>query len=137
MPYDDAVCRLYSSEGTLIVEIGSASDKREMITYERVLSPTNMRLEIGVPEYHIRDDIAWTSLITLAVLLSGILILGLLLRQIGRERDAFTRIDTANKVMEKEIIFLELEVGIPIQDNFIIMEIDKDIKIKEEEDIII
>ena len=28
MPYDDAVCRLYSSEGTLIVEIRSASDER-------------------------------------------------------------------------------------------------------------
>ena len=113
MPYDDAVCRLYSSEGTLIVEIGSASDKREMIMYERVLSPTNMRLVIGVPEYHIRDDIAWTSLITLAVLLSGILILGLLLRQIGRERDAFTRIDTANKVMEKELqIASTIQMGI-------------------------
>lgn len=113
LPYDDAFCQLFSSNDILIVESGNAADMREMIVFEKVLEPTDMRLVIGVPKHHIRDDIAQTSLITLAVLLSGILIIGILLRHIRKEHDAFTRIETANKVIEKELqIASRIQLGI-------------------------
>ncbi len=111
-PYEDAVCRLLSTDGSLIVEIGSG-EMKDMIIKEKILSPTDMRLVIGVPKRHIRIDITRTSLITLAVLLFGFLTLGFLLLHIRREREAYTRVETTNKLMEKELqIASHIQAGI-------------------------
>ena len=111
-PYDDAVCQLFSDEGTLIVGCGHTARIHDRIVFERVLAPTDMRLVIIVPKCHIRNGIAGISLITLAVLLSGILIIGLLLRHIRKEQDAYTRMEMANKVVEKEMqIAHDIQMG--------------------------
>ncbi|MBO7457602.1 MAG: SpoIIE family protein phosphatase [Paludibacteraceae bacterium] len=102
-PYDDAICQLYSADGTLIVGSGDATALRDMIEFEKVLSPTDMRLVISVPKCHIRREITSISLITLSVLLSGLLIIGLLLHHIRKEHDAFVRMETTNKLMEREM----------------------------------
>ena len=112
-PYDDAVCQLFSTDGTLIVRSGDASDMHDMIAFEKVLSPTDMRLVISVPKYHIRRGIADISLITLSVLLTGILVIGLLLYHIKREQDAFVRMQTTNQLMEREMqIAHDIQMGI-------------------------
>jgi len=112
-PYDDAVCQLFSADGTLMVGSEDATEFRDMIVLEKVLEPTAMRLVINVPKCHIREEIAAISLITFAVLLSGILVIGLLLRHIRKEHDAFTRVETANKVLEKEMqIAHDIQMGI-------------------------
>ena len=113
-PYDDAVCELFSSDGTLIVGCGHTTKHiHDRIVFEKVLSPTNMRLVITVPKCHIRNGIAGISLITLAVLLAGLLTIGLLLRHIRKEHDAFVRIETTNKLMEKEMqIAHDIQMGI-------------------------
>jgi len=112
-PYDDAVCELFSTNDSLIVGCGHTADIRDRIVFEKVLFPTDMRLVISVPKCHIREGIAGVSLITLSVLLSGILIIGLLLRHIRKEQDAFTRIEMANKVIEKEMqIAHDIQMGI-------------------------
>ena len=86
---------------------------RDMIAFEKVLSPTDMRLVISVPKYHIRRGIADISLITLSVLLTGILVIGLLLYHIKREQDAFVRIQTTNQLMEREMqIAHDIQMGI-------------------------
>ena len=112
-PYDDAVCELFSSDGTLIVGCGDTTKHiHDRIVFEKVLSPTNMRLVIRVPTCHIRNGIAGISLITLAVLLAGILTIGLLMRHIRKEHDAFVRIETTNKLMEKEMqIAHDIQMG--------------------------
>ena len=102
-PYDDAVCQLLSKDGKLIVGCGHTSDIRDKIVFEKVLSPTNMRLVIIVPKCHIREGIMNISLITFAVLFAGLLAIGVLLYHIRKEHDAITRMETANKVMEKEM----------------------------------
>lgn len=112
-PYDDAVCQLFSTDSSLIVGCGHTVDLSDRIVFEKVLSPTDMRLVIIVPKCHIREGIMNISLITLSVLLSGILILGLLLRHIKKERDAFIRIQTTNKLMEHEMqIAHDIQMGI-------------------------
>lgn len=103
MPYDDAACQLSSEDGTLIVSCGNVEHINDMIVCKKQLSPTDMWLVIGVPKHHISDAIAGINLITFLVLLSGILVIGLLLRHIKKEQDAFVRVQTANKVMEKEL----------------------------------
>ena len=111
-PYEDAVCQLFSADGTLIVGSGQATKSYDMIVFEKVLEPTDMRLVISVPKCHIREDIARLSLITLAVLLSGVLIIGLLLYHIRREHDALVRMEMANKVIEKEMqIAHDIQMG--------------------------
>ena len=112
-PYDDAVCQLFSADGTLIVGSGDTTKLFDMITFEKVLSPTAMRLVISVPKCHIRREIAAISLITLSVLLSGLLIIGFLLYHIRLEQDAFVRMQTANKLMEREMqIAHDIQMGI-------------------------
>ena len=112
-PYDDAVCQLFSDDGTLIVGCGHKADQHDRIVFEKTLSPTDMRMVITVPKRHIRRGIAGVSLITLSVLLSGILIIGLLLHHIKKEQDAFTRMETTNKLMEKEMqIAHDIQMGI-------------------------
>ncbi len=72
-----------------------------------------MRLVISVPKYHIRQGIADISLITLSVLLTGILVIGLLLYHIKREQDAFVRMQTTNQLMEHELeIAHDIQMGI-------------------------
>ena len=111
-PYDDAVCQLYSADGTLIVGTGEATELHDMIVLEKVLEPMDMRLVIYIPKCHIRNEIAGISLITLAVMLSGILIIGLLLYHIRKEHDAFVRMETSNKLMEKEMqIAHDIQMG--------------------------
>lgn len=117
-PYDDAVCQLFSTDGTLIVSSGDTTKMYDMISFETVLSPTDMRLVITVPKCHIRNEIASISLITLSVLLAGILVIGLLLHHIRKQQDAFVRMETANKLMEKEMqIAHDIQMGILKGDN--------------------
>ena len=112
-PYDDAVCQLLSTDGTLIVGSGKVNKAYDMIVFEKVLEPTDMRLVIHVPKCHIRESIAQISLITLSVLLIGVLAIGFLLYHIKKERDAFTRMEMANKVIEKEMqIAHDIQMGI-------------------------
>ena len=103
MPYDDAACQLFSKDGTLIVDCGNVEHIDDMLVCKKQLSPTNMWLVIGVPKRHISEAITSISLITFSVLMSGILFVGLLLRHIKREHDAFVRVETASQVMEKEM----------------------------------
>ena len=101
-PYDDAVCQLYSTNGTLIVECGEG-DMDGMIVMGKTLSPLNMRLVIGVPHNHVWKSVRGISLLTLAVLLTGIFAAGWLIRRIWRDHEAYARTETAKKLMEKEL----------------------------------
>ena len=100
-PYDDAVCQLFSHKGTLIVKSGDVGTDG-MIVREKILSPTNMRLVIGVPKSHVWKGMRNVSLLTLAVLLVGIII-GWLIRRMWRDQEEYTRVETAKKLMEQEL----------------------------------
>lgn len=112
-PYDDAVCRLYSSNGTLIVQSSENDDWERMIVSEKVLSPVDMRLVIAVPKSHLWDGMSNVSIITFLVLLFGILAAGMLIRRIWRDQEAYARVETANQVMEHELhIASNIQMGI-------------------------
>jgi len=101
-PYDDAVCQLLSTNGTLIAESGTGGMKG-MFVRKKILSPTNMRLVIGVPKNHVWKAVRGVSLLTLAVLLMGIVIVGLFIRKIWRAQKEYDRVETSKKLMEKEL----------------------------------
>jgi sigma-B regulation protein RsbU (phosphoserine phosphatase) len=102
MPYDDAVCQLFSTNGTLIVQSGEG-DMSGMIVMEKNLSPLNMRLVIGVPNNRVWKAVRGVSLLTLVVLLTGIITAGWLIRRIWRDHETYARTETAKKLMEKEL----------------------------------
>lgn len=101
-PYKDAVCRLYSSDGTMIVETQEA-DWSNMIQSEKVLSPGDMKLVIGVPNHYLWNDLIRISAITFTVLLLGILIAGLLVHRLWKDQEKLLTVETTNKVMEREL----------------------------------
>ena len=101
-PYDDAVCQLFSHKDSLIAESGNMGSS-DMIVREKILSPTNMRLLIGVPKSHVWTAMRGVSLLTLAVLLTGIIIAGWLIRRMWRDQEEYNRMDTAKKLMEREL----------------------------------
>ncbi|MBQ9339671.1 MAG: SpoIIE family protein phosphatase [Paludibacteraceae bacterium] len=101
-PYEDAVCQLYNPDGTLIVQTGEI-DRHNMIVSEKTMSPANMKLVIGVPDYHLWDGMMRLSLITFIVLVIGILVAGLLIRRLWRDQAKYVRSETENRVMEKEL----------------------------------
>ena len=103
LPYDDAVCELYSSDDELIVSVGGQIENKDMIVREKVLSPLDMRLVIGVPKHHLWADVLHVSLITLSVLIFGFIIAGLLIRRLWKDQITYTRVETANKIMEHEL----------------------------------
>ena len=112
-PFDDAYCKLMSSDGSMVLATDEilmphqtrrkVFKKNDWIISSVMLSPVDMRLEIGVPKHHLWDSIWEKSLITLGVLLIGILVAGLLIRQIRRDQAAFARVETENKLMEREM----------------------------------
>ncbi len=117
-PYDDAICQLFSTNGTLIVESGEG-DMDGMIVMEKTLSPLNMRLVIGVPKSHVWKSMRGISLLTLAVLLTGIFAAGWLIRRIQRDHEAYARTETAKKLMEKELqIASNIQKGILKSEEF-------------------
>ncbi len=103
LPYDDAVCELYSSDDEPIVSVGGKIENKDMIVREKVLSPLDMRLVIGVPKHHLWADVLHVSLITLSVLIFGFIIAGLLIRRLWKDQITYTRVETANKIMEHEL----------------------------------
>ena len=111
-PYDDAVCQLYSPKGTLIVETGNG-DMDGMIVTEKTLSPTNMRLVIGVPRSHVLKTMHGVMLLTLAVLLLVFFIAGWLIRRMWRDQEYYARVETDKKLMEQELqIASDIQKGI-------------------------
>ena len=101
-PYDDAVCQLFSTKGTLIVE-SDAEGMEGKIVMERTLAPTNMRLVIGVPKSRVFKAVHSISLLTLGVLLAGITIAGWLIRRIWRDQKEYDRVEMNNQLMEQEL----------------------------------
>jgi serine phosphatase RsbU (regulator of sigma subunit)/anti-sigma regulatory factor (Ser/Thr protein kinase) len=112
-PFDDAYCKLMSSDGSMVLATDEMLQlhqtkrkvfkKNDWIISSVMLSPVDMRLEIGVPKHHLWESVWKKSLITLGVLLIGILVAGLLIRQIRRDQAAFARVETENKLMEREL----------------------------------
>ena len=119
-PFDDAYCKLMSSDGSMVLATDESLEhntkllkKSDWIISSVMLSPVDMRLEIGVPKQHLLESVWKKSLITLGVLLIGILVAGLLIRLIRRDQAAFARVETENKLMEREMhIASTIQMGI-------------------------
>ena len=117
-PYDDAYCRIFDSDGNLILASRNIADApdiniRNMIVSTSKLSPMDLQMEIGVPKNHVWEEVRGKSLLTFIVLLIGILVAAMLIRRIWFNQAEYTRVETENQLMEREMhIASDIQKGI-------------------------
>lgn len=126
-PYDQAVCLIYGTNGSLIAaspdsvtpedEMRYRTDKKHWMVYSQTMSPIQMQLIIAVPNHIIWQSIKWISVITLLVLIIGIAVLILLFRRIGQREKAFLQVENHHKIMKKEMqLATNIQTGILVHD---------------------
>ena len=125
-PYDEAVCLIYGTNGSLIASSDSGTpedvmlyqnDKRSWSVYSQTMSPIHMQLMIAVPNHVVWQSIKWSSTITLFVLIIGIVILILLFRRIEQNEKAFLQVENEHKIIQNEMqIAQNIQTGILVHD---------------------
>lgn len=125
-PYDEAVCLIYGTNGSLIASSDSGTpedamlyqnDKRNWSVYSQTMSPIHMQLMIAVPNHVVWQSIKWRSAITLLVLIIGIAILILLFRRIEQNEKAYLQVENEHKIIQNEMqIAQNIQTGILVHD---------------------
>lgn len=125
-PYDEAVCLIYGTNGSLIASSDSGTpedvmlyqnDKRKWSVYSQTMSPIHMQLMIAVPNHVVWQSIKWRSAVTLFVLIIGIVILILLFRRIEQNEKAYLQVENEHKIIQNEMqIAQNIQTGILVHD---------------------
>ena len=125
-PYDEAVCLIYGTNGSLVASSDSVTPEDEMrfrndgkhwLVYSQTMTPINMQLMIAVPNTVIWQSIKWRSVVTLFILIIGIVILILLFRRIGLNQKAYLQVENHHKLMKKEMqLAKNIQTGILVND---------------------
>lgn len=115
-PYDDAVCLIYGTNGSLIASSDSSTIEN-MMCFSQTMYPINMQLMIAVPNRIIWQSIQWRSIITLCVLIIGIAVLVLLFRRIVKNQKAYMQVENEHKLIQNELeIARKIQRGILVHD---------------------
>lgn len=125
-PYDEAVCLIYGTNGSLIAssdewtpeeEERYKNDSKRWRLYSQTMSPIQMQLMIAVPNNVVWQSIKWSSTITLFVLIIGIVILILLFRRIEQNEKAYLQVENEHKIIQNEMqIAQNIQTGILVHD---------------------
>ena len=127
-PFDEAVCVIYSSDGTVLTsndnQIGhvpSQLTKDHWLLSRQTLDPIDIEMIIAVPRWLIWKGILWRIIWPFIVFVLGIVVISIHIRRIFREQQEFARLET-----EKEIISHELKIAHDIQMNILRHDFPKD-----------
>ena len=124
-PYEEAVCLIHSTDGTLIASSDTGTQENEMRYYDKLhwrvysqtLYPINMQLMIAVPNTIIWQSIQARSIITLCVLIIGIAVLVLLFRRIEMNQKAYFQVENEHKLIQNEMqIAMNIQRSILVHD---------------------
>lgn len=124
-PYEEAVCLIHSTDGSLIASSDTGMQENEMRYYDKLhwrvysqtLYPINMQLMIAVPNTIIWQSIQARSIITLCVLIIGIVVLVLLFHRIEMNQKAYFQVENEHKLIQNEIeIARNIQRGILVHD---------------------
>jgi serine phosphatase RsbU (regulator of sigma subunit) len=124
-PYEEAVCLIHSTDGSLIASSDTGSQENEMRYYDKLhwrvysqtLYPINMQLMIAVPNTIIWQSIQARSIITLCVLIIGIAVLVLLFHRIEMNQKAYFQVENEHKLIQNEMqIAMNIQRSILVHD---------------------
>jgi len=119
-PIDQAVCMIYSSDGTVLTasENQSGSSSLDLSEDKWILScqtfdEIDMEMVIAVPKQLIWKDILWIILFPLVVFVLGSIIVGILIHRMSRDQQENARLETEKKVISRELqIAHDIQMGI-------------------------
>lgn len=119
-PIDEAVCMIYSSDGTVLTasENQAGSDPLDLSEDKWILSrqtfeEIDMEMVIAVPKQLIWKDILWIILWPLVVFVLGSVIVGILIRRMLRDQQEKAQLETEKKVISHELqIAHDIQMGI-------------------------
>jgi hypothetical protein len=119
-PLEDAICVIYSSDGTVLTasedQTGyNPSDLTEdgWILSRQTFEWIDIEMVIAVPQSYIWKGILWRSLWSLIVLLLTILVVSILVRRMLRDQQENARLETEKEVMSHELqIAHDIQMGI-------------------------
>ncbi len=124
-PYEEAVCLIHSTDGSLIASSDTGSQENEMRYYDKLhwrvysqtMYPINMQLMIAVPNTIIWQSIQARSIITLCVLIIGIAVLVLLFHRIEMNQKAYFQVENEHKLIQNEMqIAMNIQRSILVHD---------------------
>lgn len=119
-PLDDAVCVIYSTDGTVLTSserlIGrslSYLNNGSWIVSRQTFDTIDIEMVIAVPKSHIWHGILWRILWPLIVFVLGILVVGFLIRRMLRDQHENARLETEKQVMSHELVIAhDIQMGI-------------------------
>ena len=116
-PFDEAVCVIYSSDGTVLTASENLAENDYKLLSEggwilsrQTFDGIDIEMVIAVPKEYIWEDILWIILWPFIVFVLGILVVGILIRRMLRDQQEKARLET-----EKKVISHELQIAHDIQ----------------------
>ena len=119
-PFDDAICVIYSSDGTVLTASENLTGDNPLRQIEdgwmqsrQTLDAINIEMVIAVPQWHVWKSIMWGVLWPFVVFVLGILVVSILVRRMFRDQQENARLETEKKVMSHELhIAHDIQMGI-------------------------
>ena len=109
-PFDEAVCVIYSSDGTMLTTSENLAGydpshltKDRWILSRQTFEWLGIEMVIAVPEWFVWKSILWRILWSLIVLVLSILVIGILIRRMLRDQQENARLETEKKLMDREL----------------------------------
>ncbi len=137
-PFDDAVCVIYSSDGTVLTAseniIGHAPlnlSKKGWIVSRQTFDKINIEMVIAVPHRYVWEGILWRILWPFIIFVLGILVVGVIIRRMVRDQQDNARLET-----EKEVLSHELQIAHHIQMGILRNDFPQDEDIKVHADLL-
>lgn len=130
-PYDNAICALYSTDGTLLCpqELPEFNEQTHLIT-SCPLTLVEMRLTIAVDKKENMYNIWDNGIIMLITLLVGLLLLGIMLQRIVKNRNEYNRVESEKQLIDNELrIAHNIQMDI-LRHDFDVASINNDICLK-------
>ena len=107
---DEAVCVIYSSDGTVLTSSDNQTgydtahlNEGDWIVSRQTFEWIDIEMVIAVPQWLVWKSILWRILWSLVVLVLSILVVGVLIRRMLRDQQEKARLETEKKVMDLEL----------------------------------
>ena len=117
-PFDEAVFMLYSSDGERLAVSGERTDVhlgKKWLVHRKTLEPINAELVMAVPRSFVWAGIRWGIWLPFAVFLLGIIIVGVLIRRLMRDREESAKLELIQRDMQ---IAHDIQMGILPKEEF-------------------
>ena len=111
-PFDEAVLVLYSSDGEVLAVSGERTDVhfgKNWLVSRKTLEPINIELVMAVPRSFVWAGIRWGIWLPFVVFLLGIIIVGVLIRRLLRDREESAKLELLQRDMQ---IAHDIQMGI-------------------------